>query len=79
MFQIERMREHMAALTARLVQETTSPPERLLLRLAAAVATLDATDIGELDMMRAEQMLMELSEAVSDRWFIHRDQTDDAS
>ncbi|NJO54895.1 MAG: alpha-E domain-containing protein, partial [Bacteroidales bacterium] len=78
MFQIERMRDHMAVLTARLVQEPTSPPERLLLRLATGIATLDATDIDMLDMFRAEQTLMDLSDAISDRWFTHRGQADEA-
>jgi hypothetical protein len=30
-------------------------------------------------MARAEQMLMALSDAISDRWFTHRDQADDGS
>ncbi|WP_244600115.1 circularly permuted type 2 ATP-grasp protein [Blastochloris tepida] len=77
MFQIERMRDHMAVLTARLVREPTSPPERLLLRLNAGIATLDATDIDVLDMVRAEQTLMDLSDAISDRWFTHRGEADD--
>ncbi|CUU43584.1 hypothetical protein BVIRIDIS_26080 [Blastochloris viridis] len=79
MFQIEHMREHMAVLTARLVQETASPPERRLLRLAADVTALDAAHIGDLDMVRAEQALMALSDAISDRWFTHRDQADPSS
>uniref|UniRef100_Q07VI8 Uncharacterized protein n=1 Tax=Rhodopseudomonas palustris (strain BisA53) TaxID=316055 RepID=Q07VI8_RHOP5 len=79
LFQIERIREHLGVLTARPVQDVISPPERILLRLAADVAALDADNIGELDMARAEQMLMTLSDAISDRWFTHRDQTDDGS
>ncbi|NJL07608.1 MAG: alpha-E domain-containing protein [Methylacidiphilales bacterium] len=76
-FQIERMREHMAVLTTRLVREPTSPPERLLLRLDSGIATLDASDIDMLDMIRAEQTLMDLSDAISDRWFTHRGEADE--
>jgi uncharacterized alpha-E superfamily protein len=70
-FQVAALKDHMAALPALQQDGMLEEPRKLLTRLSSMVETEDAADLGADKALVFEQMLMSLSNAVSDRYFLH--------
>jgi uncharacterized alpha-E superfamily protein len=69
-FQVEALKEHLAALPALQNDGMPEEPTRLLVRLAGQIETEDAASLdGEVALV-FEQMLMGLSNAIADRYFL---------
>jgi uncharacterized alpha-E superfamily protein len=69
-FQVEALRAHLAALPALHNDGMPEEPMRLLARLAGMIETEDAAHVGMAKAASFEQMLMSLSNAISDRYFL---------
>ncbi len=70
-FQVTALKEHLASLPALQQDGMLEEPRRLLTRLASRVETEDAAELGAATALVFEQMLMSLSNAISDRYFLH--------
>jgi uncharacterized circularly permuted ATP-grasp superfamily protein/uncharacterized alpha-E superfamily protein len=70
-FQVVTLRTHFAALPSLLDDGMPEAPLRLLIQLGSRVDTEDAADLGADTALEFEQMLMQLSNAVADRYFLH--------
>ena len=69
-FQVEALKEHLAGLPALQNDGMPEEPTRLLIRLAGRIETEDAACLdGEVALV-FEQMLMSLSNAIADRYFL---------
>ena len=69
-FQVEALKEHLAGLPALQNDGMPEEPTRLLIRLASQIETEDAASLdGEVALV-FEQMLMSLSNAIADRYFL---------
>jgi uncharacterized alpha-E superfamily protein len=69
-FQVETLRGHLAALPSLHNDGMPEEPMRLLGRLAGVIETEDAAHVGVAKAAGFEQMLMSLSNAISDRYFL---------
>jgi len=69
-FQVETLKTHLAALPTLQDDGMPEEPSRQLIRLASLVETEDAAALGVPEILTFEQMLMTLSNAVSDRYFL---------
>jgi uncharacterized alpha-E superfamily protein len=69
-FQVETLREHIDALPNLQDDGMAEEPARLLTRLSAAIEAEDAASITLEKTQGLEQMLMALSNAISDRYFL---------
>jgi uncharacterized alpha-E superfamily protein len=69
-FQVVTLRTHFAALPNLLDDGMPETPMRLLIQLGSRVDTEDAADLGAETALAFEQMLMQLSNAVADRYFL---------
>ena len=69
-FQVETLKAHLAALPTLQDDGMPEEPSRLLIRLASQVETEDAARLGVPEVLVFEQMLMSLSNAISDRYFL---------
>jgi uncharacterized circularly permuted ATP-grasp superfamily protein/uncharacterized alpha-E superfamily protein len=69
-FQVEILKAHIAALPPREDDGMPEEPGRLLIRLISAVETEDAAKLNASKTLAIEQGLMQLSDAVADRYFL---------
>jgi uncharacterized circularly permuted ATP-grasp superfamily protein/uncharacterized alpha-E superfamily protein len=70
-FQVETLKDHIAALPPLEDDGMLEEPGRLLVKLASAVETEDAGDIGAAKTLAFERQLMQLSDAVAARYFLN--------
>ncbi|WP_029350066.1 circularly permuted type 2 ATP-grasp protein [Bosea sp. 117] len=71
-FQIDRIAEHLDDLPGHHDDEPPLQEERLAARLAAAMKSFEADEFDEERLLIIENQLMELSNEVAERYFIHR-------
>jgi uncharacterized circularly permuted ATP-grasp superfamily protein/uncharacterized alpha-E superfamily protein len=69
-FQVEALKDHLAALPRLQDDGMPEAPEKLLARLACDVAVQDAADLEPATALNFEQMLLDLSDSVTDRYFL---------
>jgi uncharacterized circularly permuted ATP-grasp superfamily protein/uncharacterized alpha-E superfamily protein len=69
-FQVFALREHMASLPVLVDDGMMEPPDRILRRLSTDIETTPAADLDPDTMMEFEDALLNLSNAVSDRYFL---------
>jgi uncharacterized alpha-E superfamily protein len=69
-FQIEALKQHLAALPSLRRDGLPETPHRLLVKLAAEVETADAADLDGDAVFAIEQSLRRLADAVADRFFL---------
>ena len=69
-FQVDTLKEHLAALPSLLDDGMLEEPKRILLPLAAEVETADAAHLTAARMQAFERTLLKLSSAVADRYFL---------
>jgi uncharacterized alpha-E superfamily protein len=69
-FQIERLSTEIAALPAMTEDGMLEPPRRLVLKLAAECQTTEASRLDRASILLFEQLLMGLSSAIADRYFL---------
>ena len=69
-FQVEALKGHLAALPSLQNDGMPEEPTRLLIRLAGQVETGDAATLDAKAALAFEQMLMKLSNAIADRYFL---------
>ncbi len=70
-FQVFTLREHLATLPALIDDGMMEPPSRILRLLSAEIETCLAADVDLTAVRRFEDGLLNLSGAVSDRYFLH--------
>ncbi len=73
-FQVERLDSEIAALPALNEDGMLEAPRRLGLRLAAECRTAEASRLDKTSILLLEQLLMGLSSAVADRYFLQNDE-----
>ncbi len=71
-FQIDAIMAHLDQLPGHLGDEPPPPEERLAARLAASMKAFDAVEFDDARLREIEGHLMELSNEVAERYFIHR-------
>jgi uncharacterized circularly permuted ATP-grasp superfamily protein/uncharacterized alpha-E superfamily protein len=71
-FQIDRINEHLDALPGHHGDEPPPAEERLAARLAASMRAFEANEFDDERLRTVEAQLMELSNDVAERYFIHR-------
>jgi hypothetical protein len=64
------LNEHLAILPSLMDDGMMEPPRRILVALTAEVETRDAEPLTPEEILGFEQELMDLSSAVSDRFFL---------
>jgi uncharacterized alpha-E superfamily protein len=69
-FQVVTLQSHLAALPSLVDDGMPEPPRRILLTLGAEVETAEAGKLDEAAIRRFEDALLELSGAISDRYFL---------
>jgi uncharacterized circularly permuted ATP-grasp superfamily protein/uncharacterized alpha-E superfamily protein len=69
-FQVEALKGHMAALPRLQDDGMPEAPEKLLARLACQVEVQDAADLDPEQAIGFEHMLLDLSDSVTDRYFL---------
>jgi uncharacterized circularly permuted ATP-grasp superfamily protein/uncharacterized alpha-E superfamily protein len=69
-FQVEALKDHLAALPRLQDDGMPEAPEKLLARLACEVEVQDAADLDPAKALDFEQMLFDLSDSVTDRYFL---------
>jgi uncharacterized circularly permuted ATP-grasp superfamily protein/uncharacterized alpha-E superfamily protein len=69
-FQVMALKDHLAGLPALLDDGMLEPPEKILLPLATQVETEDAVGLDADKVRGFEEALMDLSDAVADRYFL---------
>jgi uncharacterized alpha-E superfamily protein len=69
-FQVEALKDHLAALPRLQDDGMPEAPEKLLTRLACDVGVQDAADLDPRAALEFEQMLLDLSDSVTDRYFL---------
>ncbi len=69
-FQVEALKDHLSALPSLQDDGMPEEPTRLLIRLAGQVETQDAVTLDADTALVFEQMLMSLSNAIADRYFL---------
>ncbi|MCS0495324.1 circularly permuted type 2 ATP-grasp protein [Ancylobacter sp. MQZ15Z-1] len=70
-FQIDAIMAHLDALPGHLGDEPPPPEERLAARLVASMKAFDAGEFDDERLRQLEGQLMELSNDVAERYFIH--------
>jgi uncharacterized alpha-E superfamily protein len=70
-FQVETLKDHIAALPPLEDDGMLEEPGRVLVKLASAVETEDAGGIGAAKTLAFERQLMQLSDAVAARYFLN--------
>ncbi|MBB3773228.1 putative circularly permuted ATP-grasp superfamily protein/putative alpha-E superfamily protein [Angulomicrobium tetraedrale] len=71
-YQIDAIMAHLDQLPGHLGDEPPPPEERLAARLVASMRAFDALDFDDARLREIEGQLMELSNDVAERYFIHR-------
>jgi uncharacterized circularly permuted ATP-grasp superfamily protein/uncharacterized alpha-E superfamily protein len=69
-FQATRLKEHLAALPSLQDDGMLEAPVRILLPLATAIETEDAANLGVERVEAIQQVLLSLSDAIADRYFL---------
>jgi uncharacterized circularly permuted ATP-grasp superfamily protein/uncharacterized alpha-E superfamily protein len=69
-FQIDRLEAEIADLPSLTEDGMLEPPRRLILRLAAECRTAEASRLDRTSILLFEQLLMGLSSAIADRYFL---------
>jgi len=69
-FQVLSIKQHLAALPSLLDDGMLEEPNRILLPLATEIETEDAANLDSESVLRFEQLLMRLSDAIADRYFL---------
>jgi uncharacterized circularly permuted ATP-grasp superfamily protein/uncharacterized alpha-E superfamily protein len=69
-FQVLAIKDHLAALPSLLDDGMLEPPEKILLPLASQVETEDAAALDADTIQAFEHRLMDLSDAIADRFFL---------
>jgi len=69
-FQVMSLKAHIAALPALRDDGMPEEPGRLLTRLASEVEVQDAAALDEAQVRRLEHMLLDLSDSITDRYFL---------
>jgi uncharacterized alpha-E superfamily protein len=69
-FQVMALKDHLAALPTLLDDGMLERPEKILLPLVTEVETEDAVALDDDKVLGFEQALMDLSDAVADRYFL---------
>lgn len=69
-FQVAALKDHLAALPSLQNDGMPEEPTRLLVRLAGQIETQDAASLDVQTALAFEQMLMTLSNAIADRYFL---------
>ena len=69
-FQVERLCEHLEAMPALANDGMLEAPRRLVLKLASEIATTTAAALDEPAVLLFQSELMDLAEAISDRYFL---------
>jgi uncharacterized circularly permuted ATP-grasp superfamily protein/uncharacterized alpha-E superfamily protein len=75
-FQVDRLREHVDRLPGAKPGESTTNPQRLMERLTTELHLAEASHVDEEFLLLQEEALMALSDALSDRYMLHRDESD---
>ncbi|WP_373288251.1 circularly permuted type 2 ATP-grasp protein [Chelatococcus reniformis] len=70
-FQVLRLRDHLAALPSLRADGLLEAPSRLGIALAAEMTTLEAEQLDVGRILAIEQRLLQLSEAIGSRYFLH--------
>jgi uncharacterized circularly permuted ATP-grasp superfamily protein/uncharacterized alpha-E superfamily protein len=70
-FQIERLAEHLENLPLLSDDGMLEAPRRLILKLAADVATAVAANLDDAKIFGVEQNLLGLADAIAERYFLH--------
>ena len=68
-FQVARIDDHLAALPSLLDDGVMEPQRRLVVRLRAELESEDARKLDSTRILSIEQRLMQLAEAIGDRYF----------
>ncbi|MBS9476850.1 circularly permuted type 2 ATP-grasp protein [Ancylobacter radicis] len=71
-YQIDAIMAHLDQLPGHIGDEPPPPEERLAARLAASMKAFDAIEFDDERLREVEAHLMELSDEVAERYFIHR-------
>ena len=69
-FQVQALKDHLAALPSLLADGMLEAPSKVLLPLATEVETTDAQDLTVGKMQAIERGLLRLSGAIADRYFL---------
>jgi uncharacterized alpha-E superfamily protein len=69
-FQVVAIKDHLAALPRLVEDGMLEPPEKLLLPLVSQVETEDAAKLDQDKILALEHTLMDLSDAIADRFFL---------
>ncbi|HEX3918277.1 MAG TPA: circularly permuted type 2 ATP-grasp protein [Caulobacteraceae bacterium] len=69
-FQVAKLKEHLAALPSLLDDGMLEAPVRILLPLATSIETEDAANLGAERVEAFQQVLLGLSDAIADRYFL---------
>src|SRR3546814_11281538 len=73
LYQAQRLAEHVAALPTLLGDGMPEEPQRLAAMLAARLAPMTGDMLGMADLADAERRLLDLSDAIGQRYFLQRD------
>jgi uncharacterized circularly permuted ATP-grasp superfamily protein/uncharacterized alpha-E superfamily protein len=71
-FQIAAISDHLDVLPGHAGDALPPPEERLVARLSASMKAFDAVEFDDARLAKVEAQLMELSNDVAERYFIHR-------
>jgi uncharacterized alpha-E superfamily protein len=69
-FQVEALKDHLAALPRLQDDGMPEAPEKLITQLACEVAVQDAADLDPAAALSFEHMLLDLSDSITDRYFL---------
>ena len=72
-FQIQRIVEHLAGLPVLREDGILEPPRRIVTRLASDVSIEVAEELDTHKILGVEQRLMQLAEAIANRYFLQSD------
>lgn len=70
-FQVDRIVEHLAALPQTEASGLLAAPRRIAIRVQAELGTAEASDMTEAATIAVERRLMDLSDAITERFFTH--------
>jgi uncharacterized alpha-E superfamily protein len=70
-FQIKALEEHLVSLPTLNEDGMPEIPQRMVLKLAAEIATVVAATLDTTQILSFEQNLLNLAEAIAARYFLH--------
>ncbi|MGP0093266.1 MAG: circularly permuted type 2 ATP-grasp protein [Xanthobacteraceae bacterium] len=74
--QFDDIEAHLAELPKRNAEGRLSPPQQIAAAIATALRTTDATAVDEALILRAEDALMRLSDAIASSYLTHNERSD---